>query len=121
AAGHRILVALRARLRVVHRSEAVRDHVAFLEGLHRRIEIRLGNEPVGQVIETGRRFGGSHLSFDHHGKRAEIRDRANGQRNDQWPWAMSHGSAPSDASTRPSAENNRGDTNPKASANFLLT
>ena len=50
-AGHRVLVTFDAALRVVYRSEAVGDLIAFLERQLRGIEVRLSEKSVGQVVE----------------------------------------------------------------------
>ncbi len=57
AARHRGLVALRARLGVVDRAEAVVEPLPFLEDGPIRIELRLGHESVRQVVEARGSFG----------------------------------------------------------------
>ena len=57
AAGHGIAMTLGARLRVVHRSEALRDVVALFEGRAILVEGWLIDESVRARVEAGGRFG----------------------------------------------------------------
>jgi hypothetical protein len=61
--GHRVLVTLEAPLRVVDGAEAIGDLIDLFERVFRRIERGLIDEPVREVVESRRCFGGR-LAFD---------------------------------------------------------
>src|SRR5262249_35833483 len=57
AAARRVLMAFAARLGVVHRSEPVGDRLALVEDRASGVEVGLGQEAVGQVVEARGGFG----------------------------------------------------------------
>jgi len=80
-AGYRALMALGAALRVVDGAEPFVDAVALLERGAERIEVRLIDEPVGEVVESRRRFG---CALSLNGKR-ERAGKSGGRDHEQEP------------------------------------
>jgi hypothetical protein len=54
AAGHRVLMAFGAGLRVVDGTESIVDGLTLLEGLSVQVELRLAHQAIGQIVESRR-------------------------------------------------------------------
>jgi hypothetical protein len=65
AAGHGVLVAFSAGLRVVDGTESVVEGLALLEGLSVQVELRLAHQAIGQIVESRRGLGGTALRERH--------------------------------------------------------